>query len=161
MARQGQGSLIILGTLVAALILAILPLPEWARLYRPQWVTLVMIYWCLTLPHRVSVGTGFLLGILLDVMTGTLLGQQALGLSLIAYISVQTHQRVRIFPLWQLSLTVLILLLLERLLSVWILGVIKSQPPDLNIWITPMIGAFLWPWIYILLRDLRRRFQVT
>jgi len=161
MLAQRHGGLVIFGTFALALVLMILPLPEWIRPYRPQWVTLVLIYWCIALPDRISVGTGFVLGILLDVMTGTLLGHQALGLSLIAYISVQTHQRMRIFPLWQQSLTIMVLLLLERLLSIWILGIINSQPPDLIYWLSPFIGALLWPWIYILLRDLRRRFQVT
>lgn len=156
-----HGGLVLLLTFAIALMLTILPLPEWVRLYRPQWVTLVLIYWCLALPDRVSVGTGFIAGLLVDVLTGTLLGQHALGMSIVAYISVQTHQRLRLFPLWQQSLSVMVLLLLEHLLSFWIIGITQKQPPGLNYWFIPLVGTLFWPWVFVMLRDVRRRFNVT
>ena len=78
MSGAGNGRLIIVVTLCIAMLLMILPMPEWARPFRPQWVTLTLIYWAIALPHRVGVGSGFLAGIALDVLTGTLLGQHAL-----------------------------------------------------------------------------------
>ena len=47
---------------VAIIALMILPMPEWARPLRPQWVTLVLLYWAIALPHRVGVGSGFATG---------------------------------------------------------------------------------------------------
>ena len=94
-----RGGLIILLSFVLALLLTVLPLPEWIRIYRPQWYTLVLIYWTLAAPQRVGVGVGWLTGIIVDVSTGTLLGQHALALSLIAFITHKMHQRVRLFPL--------------------------------------------------------------
>lgn len=157
---RARGYWLIVLSFAIALLLTIMPLPDWARPFRPQWVTLTLIYWCLALPHRVGVITGFILGILLDVSTGTLLGQHALGLSLVAFFTIQIHQRVRVFPLWQQALVVLVLLIVEHLLSLWVLGAIGRRPPGLSYWLIPVIGALLWPWIYILLRDLRRRFRV-
>lgn len=148
-------------TFCVALLLVILPLPEWARMFRPQWVTLVLIYWCLALPHRIGVGSGFLLGILLDVLTGTLLGQHSLGLSLVAFITVELHARIRVFPLWQQSLAVLVLLLLEHLLALWIMGASGRTPPGLEYWIAPLASTLLWPWVFVTLRNIRRRFKVT
>lgn len=156
-----KGGLIIALTFCVALLLVILPLPEWARSFRPQWATLVLIYWCLALPHRVSVGAGFFLGILLDVLTGTLLGQHALGLSLVAYITVQLHARIRVYPLWQQSLAVLVLLVIEHLLSLWAMGASGQIPPGLRYWIIPLVGAVLWPWIFVTLRNIRRHFKIT
>ena len=104
---NGRGTWVILITFLVAMLLMILPLPEWARPFRPQWVTLTLVYWCIALPHRFGVGTGFSLGIVLDVLTGTLLGQHALGLSLVAFIAVQLHARIRVFPFWQQSLAVI------------------------------------------------------
>jgi len=144
-----------------ALLLMILPMPEWARPYRPQWVTLTLIYWCIALPHRVGVGTGFSLGILLDVLTGTLLGQHALGLSVVAFLAVQLHARIRVFPFWQQALAVLVLLVVEHLFALWVMGAIGQTPPALTYWLVPLIGAVLWPWIFVTLRDVRRRFKVT
>ena len=69
-----------------------------------------MLYWAIALPHRVGVGSGFIVGIVLDVLTGTLLGQHALGLSIVTFIAIQLHQRIRVFPFWQQSLGMLVLL---------------------------------------------------
>ena len=95
------------------------------------------------------------MGILLDVLTGTLLGQHALGLSIVAYIAVELHQRLRLFPLWQQSLTVLVMLLLERLLALWMAGAAGHPAPSLWYWAAPVSGMVLWPWVYLLLRFLR------
>jgi len=156
-----RGGIIILLTFVAALMLTLLPMPDWTTLYRPQWYTLVLIYWALATPHKVGVGVGWLTGIAVDVITGTLLGQHALSLSLIAFITQKLHQRVRLFPLWQQALTVLLLLLTEKLLSLWVIGAIAEPLPSAWFWVPPLIGMLLWPWVYIVLRDLRRKFQVN
>ena len=66
---------------VVSLMLTALPMPEWASLWRPAWVALVLIYWCMALPARSGVLVGWSVGLLLDVMTGTLLGQHALALA--------------------------------------------------------------------------------
>ena len=161
MLTPSRGMTVIIATLLVALLLTVLPLPQWAQSFRPQWATLVLIYWTLALPERISVGMGWILGILLDVLTGTLLGQHALSLALIAFITYQMHQRVRLFPLWQQSLTVFALLLIERLISMWVMGAVSQPPPDLLYWMPPLVGMFLWPWVYIILRDLRRKFQVS
>ncbi|MES9857522.1 MAG: rod shape-determining protein MreD [Sedimenticola sp.] len=155
-----SGGIVIAFTFLIALMLTILPLPEWAQILRPQWHTLVLIYWILALPQRVGVGVGWLIGILVDVMTGTLLGQHALSLALIAYITQETHLRVRLFPLWQQSLSVLMLLQIEKVLSFWVMGAVSLPTPTLGYWIPPLVGMLLWPWLYIVLRDLRRKFDV-
>jgi rod shape-determining protein MreD len=155
-----RGGLVIVLTLCVALVLAIIPMPDWIRPFRPQWTALVLIYWAMALPHRVGVGVGFSVGIVLDVLTGTLLGQHALGLSIVAFATVKLHQRVRVFPLWQQSLVVLVLLVVEHLLALWVMGAMQEQPPGLQYWAIPPIGALLWPWVFVVLRDLRRRFHV-
>lgn len=158
---QRRGGLVILITFFVALLLTVLPLPEWARLYRPQWYTLALIYWTMATPQRVGVGVGWLIGITVDVTTGTLLGQHALALSIIAFITHKMHQRVRLFPIWQQSLTVLVLLLLEKLLELWVMGAVSQPVPTLMFWVPPLVGMLLWPWVFIILRDLRRKFQVS
>jgi rod shape-determining protein MreD len=157
----GSGRLVIFATVCVALLLTILPMPDWARPFRPQWVTLVLLYWTIALPHRVGVGTGFVVGIVLDVMTGTLLGHHALGLSVVLFVAIQLHQRIRVFPLWQQSLGVLMLLVVQHLLALWIIGATRGEAPGLSYWMVPLIGALLWPWIFVTLRTLRRHFKVS
>jgi rod shape-determining protein MreD len=160
MTEPGDGRLTILVTLFVAMLLMILPMPEWARPFRPQWVTLVLLYWAIALPHRVGVGSGFLTGIVLDVLTGTLLGQHALGLSVVTFIAIQLHQRIRVFPFWQQSLGILVLLVIEHLLALWVMGATRGITPGLVYWTVPLIGAALWPWIFVTLRKIRRHFKV-
>ena len=156
-----QNGVVILILFVIALVLTVVPLPDWVRDFRPQWVTLMLIYWCIALPQRVGVGTAWTLGVFEDVLTGTLMGQHALGLSVTAFLALRLHQRIRIFPLWQQSLSVFVLLLVEHLLSLWVIGATGQPTPSLWYWMPTLVGLFLWPWFYIVLRDIRRRFKVT
>ena len=158
---QRSGGLVILITFIVSLMLTVLPLPEWARIFRPQWYTLVLIYWTMAAPQRVGVGYGWFTGIIVDVTTGTLLGQHALALSIIAFITHKMHQRLRLFPIWQQSLTVLVLLLVEKLLELWVMGAVSQPAPPLLFWAPPLVGMLLWPWIFVILRDMRRKFQVS
>lgn len=157
----GGGRLVIIATLCIAMLLTILPMPDWARPFRPQWVTLVMLYWAIALPHRVGVGSGFIAGIILDVLTGTLLGQHALGLSVVTFVAIQLHQRIRVFPFWQQSLGILVLLVIEHLLALWVTGATRGNSPGLIYWSVPLIGALLWPWVFVTLRKVRRHFKVS
>ncbi|MGB5200394.1 MAG: rod shape-determining protein MreD [Sedimenticolaceae bacterium] len=161
MSADGHGRLVILISLCIAMLLTILPMPEWARPFRPQWVTLVLLYWAIALPHRIGVGSAFVVGIVLDVLTGTLLGQHALGLSVVTFIAIQLHQRIRVFPFWQQSLGILVLLVIERLLALWVTGATRGETPGLVYWAVPLIGALLWPWIFVTLRSIRRQFDVS
>ncbi|HIP52605.1 MAG TPA: rod shape-determining protein MreD, partial [Chromatiales bacterium] len=128
---------------------------------RPQWATLSLIYWCLALPQRVGVFTGWALGIALDVLTGTLLGQHALGLAVVAYLALKLHQRIRVFPIWQQAAIVFVLLLVERLFSLWVMGAVHLPPPPLWYWVPPFIGMLLWPWIFAILRAVRQHYHVS
>lgn len=152
---------VITSTLLVGFILTIMPLPEWAAIYRPQWVALILIYWCMAMPERIGVGISWTTGLLLDVLTGTLLGQHALGFSVITYIMLKLHLRVRVMPLRQQVFTIFVLLLLERLLALWSTGAAGYPTPSLLYWITPLVSTLLWPWVFIILRDLRRRFHLT
>ena len=156
-----HGLLIVWLTLMLALILTILPLPDWVRPYRPHWTSLALLYWCIALPHRIGIGTGFSIGILLDILTGTLLGQQALSLALLAYLGIQLHTQLRVSPLGQQAWGVLILLSIGHAIQQLISGATSGQPPSLGYWWIPVLSAFLWPWVFVTLRDIRRRYQIT
>lgn len=152
---------VIVASFAAALGLSIVPLPAWAGPFRPEWAALVLIYWCLALPHRVAVGAGWLVGLLLDVLEGGMLGQHALGLTLVAYLAVRLHQRIRVFPLWQQALTVLMLLALHQLVVAWTDGIAGLPGGDWRRFGAALTGMLLWPWVFAMLRGLRRRFGVS
>jgi len=156
-----SGTRVILVTLVIALLLTILPMPEWAERFRPQWVAMTLIYWALALPTRVGVFWAWGVGLVMDVTSGTVLGQHALSLSVAVYLAVELHARIRVFPLLQQAVSVWVLLLVERLLALWVFGATGQPTPTLWYWMPTFTGMLLWPWIFILLRDVRRRFAVA
>ena len=156
-----RGGWAVLLSLALALLLTLLPMPPLIEDLRPQWVALTLIYWCLTVPDRVGVFWGFGTGLAMDVATGSLLGYHALGLSVIAFLAVKMHQRVRIYPLWQQTLFVWVLLLFERLISLWLLGATGQPMPSLIYWAPTFLGLLIWPWLFVVLRDLARRAGVV
>ncbi len=155
-----HGGIVILTTFVLAMVLTIVPLPDSMIRLRPDWVGLTLIFWCLTLPYRVSVGSGFIVGLLLDVLTGTLLGQHALALSLVAYVCVRLHARIRAYPVWQQMLTVLVLLVLHQLVVLWVDRTIGRPGQGFGYWLPSLIGMFLWPPAYRWLHSVQRTFSV-
>ena len=144
-------------TFIVALMLTILPLPDWATPFRPEWVAMTLIYWTMALPLRVGVGVGWVMGLLLDVLKGALLGQHALGLALVAYFTLRIHQRIRVFPLWQQAVSVGALLAIHMLLVLWVYGITGAAPGTWLYWAPLVTSIVLWPWVFMILRDLRRR----
>ena len=139
-----SGTRVILATLVIALFLTILPVPEWADEFRPQWVAMTLIYWALALPARIGVFWAWCAGLVLDVTTGTVLGQHALSLSVAVYLAVELHARIRVFPYLQQAISVWILLLVERLLALWVIGATGQPTPTLTYWLPTLVGMLLW-----------------
>jgi rod shape-determining protein MreD len=156
-----HGGAVIALTFVVAMMLTIMPLPEALRVFRPDWTLLVLVYWALALPLRIGVGIGWLVGIFQDVLTGSLLGQHALSYSVVAYLTLKLHQRIRLYPLWQQALSVLVLLTLGQLLILWVNGMIGRPIRSWLYWSPSVFGAAVWPVVYAILRSLRRQFRVT
>lgn len=145
-------------SVLAALILTIVPLPGWAQMLRPAWVALVVFYWVLALPERFNVGWAWIIGLLLDALTGSLLGAHALALVLIAIIAARWHLKLRMHPQWQQAVTLGLALALYSVLLFWIGGIAGHVTRPLDRFIPVLISAAIWPWVYALLRRVRQRF---
>jgi rod shape-determining protein MreD len=154
-----QRFFVVYTTLLAGLLLAIFPLPDWAERLRPDWVALILIYWCISLPNQTSLSTAFIFGLLLDIATGTLLGQHGLGLTLVCYIVLKNHARFRLFPLLQQGLLIMLILMGQQLIFLWIYGITNRPPENLWLYFLPsVIALVLWPWLYVFMRSIQRRF---
>ena len=144
-------------SLSVAAMLTMMPLPEWALFYRPAWVPLVLIYWTMALPQIIGVGVAWFIGLYMDAAQGTLLGQNALGYAITAYLSIRLHQRVRVHPLSQQAVAVGLMLLPSMSITLWVKG-IQGQAPNTWLYWAPIITSMaMWPCVYLLLRELRRR----
>jgi len=137
--------------LIAALLLTVLPLPESIDDFRPYWVALVVIYWALEVQGAITLGTAFLIGLVLDLLTGSLLGMHALSLVVLVYLVERFRARIRFFPPWQQAAMVLALLVNDRIILLWIGSLLGEPVPTWHYWLAPMAATAIWPWLFILL----------
>ena len=154
--RAGRHSPIIM-SLVVAMMLAIAPLPDWAEPFRPDWVTLTLVYWAMCYPQSYSVGAAWVAGLVLDVAHGTLLGQHALALSIVIYVTVKFHLQFRQFPMLQLVATVFALVALYRFILFWVNGVAGISAPAVVYWGPVISATIVWPLLAAILAGVRQR----
>lgn len=142
---------------VFGLMLTIMPLPDSIDAFRPDWIALLVIFWAMQLPRTWSVGTAWIVGIVLDVSQGTLLGQHALALCCVAFITVRFHLLMRVFPIAQLTATVFPILATYQFLLFWINGVAGVSAPLVAYWGPVITGTVLWPIVMTVLSGMRYR----
>ena len=147
-------------TIIVALMLTMMPLPDSISAFRPDWVALIMIFWAMSIPRSYSVGAAWIVGIFVDVTQGTLLGQYALALCAITYMTVKFHLLMRVFPLLQLTATIFALLALYQFLLFWINGVAGVSAPAVSYWGPVLTGSLIWPLLYTFMSGVRYRVQL-
>ena len=144
-------------SIIVALMLAMMPLPDWAQGFRPDWVTMVVIYWVMALPQQVGVTVAWISGLLLDVSLGSILGQHAIGLVLVSFLVLLQYQRIRVFSLFQQSIVIFILLIFKQILVLWVNGIVGQAAETWSYFLPSLVGAMIWPWVFTLLRNIRRQ----
>jgi rod shape-determining protein MreD len=139
-------------TFIVAALLNLLPWSGWAMWLRPDFVALVVLYWCVWQPRRIGFLTAFLLGLLMDVADGALFGQHALAYSILAFGGIVLHRRVRMFTLTPQVVHVIPLLLLNDIIILAIRGLAGADFPGYGYFIGSFVGGALWPLISVLLK---------
>ncbi|NKB77331.1 MAG: rod shape-determining protein MreD [Gammaproteobacteria bacterium] len=157
--RRGSG--VIVFTVVIALLLNLAPYPDWMQNVRPDWVTLVLFYWCLALPTRVGVGCGWVIGIVLDVLYYSVLGQHAIGKAFVALIALIVHRRMRMYHLWQQCVVIFFVASADIACTLWIYHITNNTEIKAVYWLSALTTALLWPVIYTVLRFIRQRIGVS
>lgn len=160
-AARSRNNWVIWASLGLALLLSVATLPKFMEIGRPLWLALFLTYWVLALPQRVGMTTAWCIGLLADVLNGTLLGQNALILTLITFLVLSLHQRLRMFPMWQQSMVLMVVFGLAQLLHLWLNALTGSRPPTLAFVLPALVSALLWPWVCTLLRALHLRLGVN
>ena len=137
-------------TVLIALILQVVPLPDWLSVVRPSFIGLAVIYWSIFAPHAGGIFAPWIAGVALDVFKGDVLGQNALAIALVAYITMTLHQRLRNQTLVQQSLFVFAMLFVNELVVWGIEGWTEHAVSSSWRWLQPLIGAMLWPLVAML-----------
>lgn len=161
MQKAAQGSWVIILSFIVAFLLAIYPLPTSLQLLRPEWVALVLIYWVIALPQRIGLLVSFGVGLLLDLLEGAALGQNALSLSVVAYLSLVLYQRLRVFSMLQQVGVVFVMVGINQLVSQWVHNLTGVGAQDLLFLLPAVLSALLWPAVLTLLRRARRQYSVS
>jgi rod shape-determining protein MreD len=159
--QDAHGYWVILVTFILALVLAVLPLPNWLLWGRPEWLALVVIYWTIAVPERVGIFSSLILGLMLDVLEGAVLGQNALALSFTALLVLTLYQRLRVFNLWQQAAIVFVLVGINQLLCQWVQNLEGAGAQSLLFLLPAVSSALLWPVVLPLLRAVRRYYRVA
>lgn len=159
-ATRGGGFIIISLTIFIALVLTLIPLPSWLQSLRPEWLALVLIYWAMALPHRIGIGTAWCCGLLLDILRGAVLGQHALALVIVIFLIHKIYQQIRVYPMWQQALSITGLLLLYHVMILWVNGIMDVNNRGWGFWLPLITSTLMWPWVYLILRDIRRNFGI-
>ena len=155
--KPANGTVYILLTILFSMVLQLLPLPTVMELARPEFVLMVLIYWSMALPNRVGVSAAWITGLFVDVLLGTPLGINALAYALVVYVIARFYLQLRQYPFWQQALIILALVLLAKLVNL----VMSSHIDGFYLLLPAVISALLWPFNYLLLRLIRRTFNVT
>ena len=160
---RGGDLFTILGTMFVALILSILPIPNWAMGLRPEFMPLFLIFWSVSFPDRVGIGTAWIFGFILDLFRdGAIGGQYAFACTIVVFMSIKIHQRFRIYPIWQQAVIIGFLITLYQIA----LFIIKGMGGTLHdfgwrFWSTIITSMLVWPIIFIFLSGMQNRIKMS
>jgi rod shape-determining protein MreD len=142
----------IAATLVAALLANLLPWSGGLLWLRPDFVALVVLYWCIEQPRKIGFAVAWLLGLMMDVADGTLFGQHALAYCILAYAGIVLHRRVQRFSAAPQMLHVIPLLLMTDLVVLAVRLLAGGDFPGYQYFAGSITAGLLWPPLAVLLK---------
>ena len=143
-------------TLLIALLCQLYPWVGQGIIFRPAFMLVVLLYWLLRAPNLCNVGTAWLAGLLVDLATGSLLGQHALSFTITAYIALTYQRRLVLFNGWQLAGYVLALLIIERIVILLLKVFAGNENPGLQYFWPVVAGLVLWHFMILMFGGLTR-----
>jgi rod shape-determining protein MreD len=142
-------------TLLLAFAFNLLPFGRMAAL--PDLLAVVLVFWNVHQPRRVGVGLAFGFGLAMDVHEGALLGQHALAYTLLSYLAISIHRRLRWFGVGAQVLHVLPVFFAAHAVSLLVRLAVGGMFPGWSVLLAPLFEALLWPLATLLLLAPQRR----
>ena len=159
-----QGGWLILLTIVFAMVLSIVHLPqswpEWLASLRPAWVALVVFFWVLELPHRIGLIAAWLVGLALDVLYADPLGLNGLLLATLTFVAWRFYERLRMYSVLQHCGLLFVLLLAGELVRMLVQNLAWERGVSWQVVLPALMSALVWPFVYFALQRLRTQLHV-
>lgn len=160
-----QGGWVILLSLGVAMVLSVIHLPEswpqWLGWMRPAWMVLVVFYWVMALPHRIGLITAWCIGLLADVLFADPLGVNGICLAALTFVTWSFYERFRMYSVAQQGALVFLVVLAMELLRLFAQMVARHGDISWMVLWTAVTSTLAWPLVYLVLRRLRRQFDVS
>ena len=150
---------LIAATLAAALVLQLVELPYALAALRPMLVPLVLVYWVVVVPQPTGLLTAWIVGLLLDVLLGSVLGAHALGLTIMVFVTLQVRGILSLYPLWQEALALVPIWMLYAFIMFWIDGATGHRADPWLHWLPIVTTGLCWPPAFALMKALAARTQ--
>jgi|TARA_Y100001001_G_scaffold133379_1_gene133542 rod shape-determining protein MreD len=145
MNNQLRNLFFIWSMILLSIILTVIPVPDLLDQYRLPWLKMTVIFFSIFNISLIGIISVWFSGLILDIMTGGLMGENALILAVLSYLSYRFRFQIRVYPMWQIMLIVLMLLSLGELISLWINGVSGTMSFNIYDWINVGIAVLVWP----------------
>ena len=136
--------------IIAIFLLSIYPLPTWGQWLRPEFALLAVIYWVMLAPFHLGMMFAWFIGLSLDLLEGSVLGQHALALTIIAYICALSHQQLRMFSLGAQMLAVFLLVSLYQLINYWVNNLTGGSFDSMLFLLPALTSGLFWPFLKLI-----------
>ncbi|MCK5881213.1 MAG: rod shape-determining protein MreD [Sinobacterium sp.] len=148
---------VILSCFIFAIWLDLLPFSHWYNWIRPEITLLVLIYWAMAMPEYCGILTAALLGVVMDSLMGSFIGQHVISYSVVVSFIALAYRRIRVFDVWQQAGFVFLLIGIQQLIEHWLRLAMGYETQGLWFLVPVLVSAALWPWLMIAMRAFRRQ----
>ncbi len=139
-------------SVVVAFALTILPISEKWIVFRPEWLALTFIHWGLVSPTKSSLVFVWFVGLLVDALYGNVMGQHALGFTIVLFLTLRMRSRLLLDSYFQQLFLLFFVLGTYLLINLWILGVTGNTPGGWSYWYTVVSSLLIWPLYHYYMR---------
>lgn len=162
--NPSNGGWLILVTILVALVLAVLHLPEtwpqWLGWLRPAWMAMVIFYWVMALPHRLGLISAWIVGLLLDVLQGDPLGLNGFLLAGITYVAWRFYERLRMYSIAQQAGVVFVLVLIAETTRLLVQDLTFDRGLSWGVLLPALMSMVIWPFLLLLMDRMRTSVRV-
>ncbi|MFL0810162.1 MAG: rod shape-determining protein MreD [Agarilytica sp.] len=162
MRRSKSGFFVLVfASVLLATFFSIYPIPETLASLRPELMCLLVIYFITSYPQNFGIVFGWAVGLLLDVFEGGVWGAHALALTLIAYICIGAHQRIKNYSIWHQTLWMFVLVGIHQVIVNWVQGLAGYETDTVFLVLSAALSALLWPPLFLVLTRIRLHYRLA